>query len=314
MDAETKEDILALRGELSDLKIMYENVIEHSNALEEDLSEANKTKLKLIEIMRKYVPSQLYDAIVGGKSEASTKNQRRKKLSIFFSDITNFTATTDALEPEAMSELLNDYLNEMAIIASKHGGTVDKFVGDAVMVFFGDPEFINDQEHARRSVDMAIDMQVKIRELSRVWVDRGAPEGLRVRMGINSGYCTVGNFGSETRMDYTIIGGQVNIASRLESVARPGTIVISGATKALVESFFDTQPLGEVGVKGIHHPIAIYRVILPGEARKWDEMAEVTDDAISLHGMRLERDMPPEDRRGATEALRRVLDALQRWE
>ncbi|HUX40513.1 MAG TPA: adenylate/guanylate cyclase domain-containing protein [Rectinemataceae bacterium] len=314
MDAETQGNILALQGELSDLKIMYENVIEHSNALEEDLSQANKTKLKLIEIMRKYVPSQLYDAIVGGKSEASTKNQRRKKLTIFFSDITNFTATTDALEPEAMSELLNDYLNDMAIIASKHGGTVDKFVGDAVMVFFGDPEFINDQEHARRSVDMAIDMQLKIRELSHVWVDRGAPEGLRVRMGINSGYCTVGNFGSETRMDYTIIGGQVNIASRLESVARPGTIVISGATKALVESFFDSQPLGEVEVKGIHHPIAIYRVILPGETRKWEEMAEVTDDAISLHGMRLERDMPPEDRRGAIDALRKVLDALQRWD
>ena len=314
MDEVGQEQIRALQSELSDLKIMYENVIEHSNALEEDLSAANKTKNQLLGVIRKYVPAQLYDAIAGGKSEVSTKNQRRKKLTIFFSDITHFTSTTDVLEPEIMSELLNDYLNHMAIIAMKHGGTVDKFIGDAVMVFFGDPEFINDQEHARRSLLMAIEMQMKIRGLSKLWTDRGAPEGLRVRMGINSGYCTVGNFGSETRMDYTIIGGQVNIASRLESVAAPGSIVISGATKALVENFFETESMGEVDVKGIHHPIQIYRVVLPAESRDWDEVAEVTNDSISLRGLRLERTMSPADRKAAIALVERIHETLRKWE
>jgi class 3 adenylate cyclase len=313
VDEERQEELRVLQGELSDLRIMYENVIEHSNALEEDLSTANKTKKQLLELIRKYMPAQLYEAIVGGTSEVSTKNQRRKKLAIFFSDITNFTATTDSLEPEVMSELLNDYLNHMAIIAIKHGGTVDKFIGDAVMVFFGDPEFISDQEHARRAVLMAIEMQTKIRELSKVWSDRGAPEGLRVRMGINSGYCTVGNFGSETRMDYTIIGGQVNIASRLESVALPGSIVISGATKALVEGCFETRSLGEVDVKGIHHPIQIYSVALPDESRNWDEAAEVTNDSISLRSMRLERGMSLSERQSAARVLQRILETLQGW-
>jgi class 3 adenylate cyclase len=313
MDEEERKRIQALESELSDLKIMYENVIEHSNALEEGLSEANKTKNQLLQVIRKYVSPQLYDAIVGGKSEVSTKNQRRKKLTIFFSDITNFTATTDMLEPEVMSELLNEYLNHMAGIAIKNGGTVDKFVGDAVMVFFGDPEFINDQEHARRAVTMAIEMQVKIRELSKVWADRGAPGGLRVRMGINSGYCTVGNFGSETRMDYTIIGGQVNIASRLESMAHPGSIVISAATRALVKDFFETDSLGEVDVKGIHHPIQIFSVSLPDESRNWDNVAEVTSDTVSLHSLRLERGMPQPDCQAAVRLLQRVLETVQSW-
>jgi len=313
VNEEGQELFSALQGELSDLKIMYENVIDHSNTLEEGLSTANRTKNQLLEVVRKYMPAQLYEAIVGGKSEASTKNQRRKKLTIFFSDITNFTATTDILEPEVMSELLNDYLNHMANIAIAHGGTVDKFVGDAVMVFFGDPEFINDQEHARRSVFMAIEMQMKIRELSGLWASRGAPEGLRVRMGINSGFCTVGNFGSETRMDYTIIGGQVNIASRLESVAQPGSIIISGATRALLEDFFETESLGEVDVKGIHHPIDIYSVMLPGESRDWDAAAKVTADSITLSELRLNRSMSPLDRRAASRLLQGILEKIQSW-
>ena len=155
----------------------------------------------------------------------------RKKLTIFFSDIVNFTATTERLQPEELTRLLNEYLSEMSAIAARHGGTVDKFIGDAMLVFFGDPETKGVAEDAKAGVAMALEMQQRLAELDEAWRRRGIEQPFRARMGINSGYCNVGNFGSGDRMDYTIIGAEANLAARLQSIADPAAS--SSATRPM---------------------------------------------------------------------------------
>jgi len=249
----------SLLSELEDMKLLYETVAEHSSLIENELEEKNHKISLLLNQLKKYLSPQLFQSIVGGQSEVSL-SYKRKFLSIFFSDIVGFTEISDRTDPEILSELLNGYLNEMAIIAHEHGGTIDKFIGDALMVFFGDPEYINDEKHATDCCAMALTMQRKIRELDKIWKKRGV-KGLSVRMGINSGYCTVGNFGSENRMDYTIIGGNVNIASRLESIASSGSIFISSVTKNLLPENFISEYKHEFKVKGIHYPVEVFELL-----------------------------------------------------
>ncbi len=129
---------------------------------------------------------------------------------MFFSDIVGFTETTENLDSEELTSILNRYLNEMAGIALKYGATLDKYVGDAIIAFFGDPETRGVAEDAKACVAMAVEMQRRVAELESQWQEGGLERSLRVRMGLNTGFCTVGNFGSQDRMDYTIIGGAVN--------------------------------------------------------------------------------------------------------
>ena len=155
----------------------------------------------------------------------------RKKLTIFFSDIKDFTATTERLQPEELTALLNEYLTEMTAIAQKHGGTVDKYIGDAILVFFGDPETKGVREDAQACVRMAIEMQKRLGQLNARWRRAGIERPFQARIGINTGYCNVGNFGSDDRMDYTIIGAEANLAARLQSVAAPGGITLMGCSR-----------------------------------------------------------------------------------
>ena len=131
---------------------------------------------------------------------------------MFFSDIVGFTELADQLESEELTTLLNEYLTEMSLIALDHGATIDKFVGDSVMVFFGDPETRGVRQDALACVKMAIAMRDRLVGLNESWKQSGISKKMTCRMGIHTGYCTVGNFGSEERMDYTIIGGTVNTA------------------------------------------------------------------------------------------------------
>lgn len=182
-------------------------------------------------------------------------------MTIFFSDIKDFTEITDSIESEALSSLLNSYLNEMSEIALRYGGTIDKFVGDAIMIFFGDPETKGGKEDALACVLMAIEMRERMKHLQRQWEEEGLSRKLQIRIGINTGHCTVGNFGSEDRLDYTIIGGQVNLASRLESSAEPDQILISQETYALVKDKIACEKKGEIKVKGIAYPVQTYHVV-----------------------------------------------------
>jgi len=173
-----------------------------------------------------------------------------------FSDIRNFSALTDSLEPEEIFHLLDRYLSEMTKLIHHYDGTLNKIIGDGLLVFFGDP--IPMEDHAQRAVMMAVDMQKKVAELRKEWVQYGYE--LSIGIGINTGFMTVGNIGSDTHKDYTVIGNQVNVASRLESRAKPGQILISQRTYSRVKELVDVEEKEAIQVKGIHHPIVIYNV------------------------------------------------------
>tara|TARA_A100001388_G_scaffold149585_1_gene111159 strand:- start:509 stop:1663 length:1155 start_codon:yes stop_codon:yes gene_type:complete len=212
--------------------------------------------------LSKYLSPQIYHSIFSGEKKADIVSQR-KKLTIFFSDIVGFTEITDTLEAEEISSMLNFYLTEMSQIALSHGGTIDKYVGDAILVFFGDPETKGVQQDAINCVDMAIAMQSKMRELRNKWGTKfGLREPLSIRCGIATGYCTVGNFGSEDRLDYTVIGSQVNLAARLEAIAKPGSILISFDTHSQVSSEIQCAELDKVSVKGIREEVRTFEVLL----------------------------------------------------
>jgi class 3 adenylate cyclase len=210
--------------------------------------------------LSKYLSPQLYTSIFHGRQEVEIASNR-KKLTIFFSDLVGFTETTENLESKELTGILNRYLNEMASIALKHGATLDKYVGDAIVAFFGDPETRGVAEDAKACVAMAVEMQQRIAELESEWQLVGLERPFRARMGINTGFCTVGNFGSQERMDYTIIGRAVNVAARLESAARPSTILISHETWTLVKDAILAKEIPPLSVKGFADPLHAYEVI-----------------------------------------------------
>jgi adenylate cyclase len=231
-------------------------VIQSTNA---ELETANDFLASLSIKISRYLSPQIYKSIFSGQKDV-TIHTERKKLTIFFSDIQNFTATTERLQPEAITQLLNEYFTEMSKIALAHGGTIDKFVGDAMLIFFGDPETKGDAEDAKACLRMAIEMQDRVAGLNAKWRNSGIEFPFRVRMGINTGFCNVGNFGSDDRMDYTIIGAEANLAARLQSVAEPGHIVVSYETYALVRDIVVAHELPPLTMKGISREVVPYAV------------------------------------------------------
>ena len=310
-----RQEIERLTHELDDMRILGENTIEHSTQLENTLIEQNSKLDLLKDKMKKYLSPQLYKALVGGTSNAEIIH-KRKKLTIFFSDIVGFSAITDSVESELLSDVLNQYLNRMAEIATKWGGTIDKFMGDGMMVFFGDPEFIDDATHALNCARMALEMLDELSVLRTQWRQMGMFHTLRVRMGINTGYCTVGNFGSSNRMEYTIVGGQVNIASRLENMAEPDSIFISQATYALIQDLAVCEFVDNTSVKGIHYPIEVYRLTgMKGEQSLAAAMLQTTHGGFVLEELTYDTaSIQPREREAMKHALRRALDILERAE
>ncbi|MBL0952076.1 MAG: adenylate cyclase, partial [Pseudomonas sp.] len=215
---------------------------------------------RLARNLAKYLSPQVWESIFTGKKSVRLETQR-KKLTVFFSDIKGFTELSEELEAEALTDLLNTYLNEMSKICLKYGGTIDKFIGDSVMVFFGDPSSNGARKDAVAAVSMAVAMRKHMKVLRQQWRAQGITKPLEIRMGLNTGYCTVGNFGADTRMDYTIIGRDVNLASRLESAAESGEILISHETYSLVKDVIMCRDKGQISVKGFTRPVQIYQVV-----------------------------------------------------
>jgi class 3 adenylate cyclase/phosphoglycerate-specific signal transduction histidine kinase len=290
---------VAVYSDVTELKQREEELSVKTNALEQ-----------LSRQLAKYLSPQVYESIFTGRSEVKVAS-RRKKLTIFFSDLEGFTETTERLESEDLTQLLNHYLTEMSKIALLYGGTIDKYVGDAILIFFGDPETQGVKADALACVRMAIAMRERMRELDSVWRASGLEKPPRVRTGINTGFCTVGNFGSEVRMDYTIIGGGVNLACRLEQMAPPGEILISYETYAHVKDQVCCEERGHINVKGISHPVATYQVI-----DAYDNLGKSRDliheDYSTLKlDINLEA-MSTKERSHAVTVLRRAVDRLSR--
>ncbi len=223
----------------------------------QELETANQFLASVSVKISRYISPQIYKSIFSGEKDVLIHTER-KKLTIFFSDIKDFTSTAERLQPEELTALLNEYFTEMSAIAFKHGGTIDKFIGDAILVFFGDPDSKGVVEDAKACVRMAVEMQARLDELNVTWRRHGIANPFRVRIGINTGYCNVGNFGSSERMDYTIIGAEANLAARLQSIADAGKIIMSYETFALVSDIASARELPPITMKGISHPVVPY--------------------------------------------------------
>lgn len=269
-----------------------------------ELVQANDFLATISLKIAKYLSPQIYKSIFSGQRDVAIATER-KKLTIFFSDIKDFTATTERLQPEDLTALLNEYFTEMSAIALQHGATVDKFIGDAMLVFFGDPETKGVAEDARACVQMAVDMQRRLNQLNGEWRRRGIEQPFRARMGINTGYCNVGNFGSDDRMDYTIIGAEANLAARLQSIAEPGNVVMSYETYALVRDLVRAHPLPAITMKGISREVVPYAV--DGLLGELAQRPQVISEHVK--GLDLFVDLEVLDA-GAADRVRRRLEGL----
>ncbi|MCP4575760.1 MAG: hypothetical protein GY846_05705 [Deltaproteobacteria bacterium] len=230
------------------------DLIHLNQGLEKKVSE-QLIELKRHDQLRRYLSPNLVETILANDGELGTEPQR-KLLTIVFTDIRGFSSLTDSLEPEELFQLLSHYFSAMIEIVHQYDGTLNKMIGDGLLVFFGDP--IPMEDHAERAVRMAVQMQRTVMQLKQEWNRYGHDLGLGI--GINTGYVTVGNVGSDMHRDYTIIGNQVNVASRLENLAKPGEILISRRTLSLLNESRTVKEMGDIQVKGIHNPVKTYRV------------------------------------------------------
>jgi len=228
-------------------------------AISNQLSKEQEKIQGIADRLAKYLPTQIYKSIFSSDGMQEIKTQR-KFLTVFFSDIQGFTNISSMLQPESLTIFVNRYFAALSEIAGKYGGTIDKFIGDAMMIFFGDPESNGGAEDALACVRMAVEMQAKMFELNAEWKSEGLEYPFITRIGINTGWCNVGNFGSPDRMAYTIIGGEVNLAARIESKCEPGGVLMSYETYALVKDHVVAEPREVVSLKGILRPVKTYAV------------------------------------------------------
>lgn len=300
-----KKELSRLRLEANLRKSLATQLEKQKKVAEDAKAEAQSKTQQMEDVsgqLAKYLSPQIYESIFSGKQNVEVKSYR-KKITVFFSDIVNFTAISDKLESEELTALLNFYLNEMSQIALKHGATIDKYIGDAIMIFFGDPESFGIEEDARRCVAMAVEMQQGMAELWGYWSKHfGLKKDLEIRVGINTGYCTVGNFGSEDRLDYTVVGAAVNLASRLESAAMPSGILVSEETYFQVKDYFSFDAPQQLELKGLERGVIAYEVDISDTSRAETKNFEGENFQLKLtkHPLDLEE----------LETLKKIIDEL----
>ncbi|ENU24660.1 hypothetical protein F993_00906 [Acinetobacter proteolyticus] len=231
--------------------------------------------------LSRYAPLQLWQSIMRGEAEAKIE-YKRKKLTIFFSDIQGFTELSETLIPDDLAFLLNDYLSHMTEIAKQYEATVDKFMGDAILIFFGDPNSQGVEQDAKSCVEMAIAMRQQMKLLRERWKKMGYP-ALHIRMGISTGYCHVGNYGASHRMAYTIVGRDVNLAARLQSAAEVDEILIADDTHQLIKNEFLCVPKVPIYLKGIQGPVKTWQVMEKFTGKKSDTQKWFDFDYKGFH-------------------------------
>ncbi len=283
---------VARKDEIGDLSNAFNQLVEGIQLMLVRLKDESENRLKLTQEknraemlqslsnkLSKYLSPQIYESIFSGEKDV-TLSSSRKKLTIFFSDIVGFTRTADQMESEDLTQLLNQYLREMTDIALRYGATIDKYIGDAIMIFFGDPHSNGIEADAQLCVEMATAMQKRVKELQGEWRKAGYTKPFNIRVGIHTAYCTVGNFGTESRMDYTIIGSAVNLASRIESNTEPGEIFVSEDTYLLVKEKFTCKPAATVTPRGFTNPVQLYQIVMETSSAP---MVEINQAGVQLN-------------------------------
>jgi adenylate cyclase len=216
----------------------------------------------------RYVSKDVFEQLMAHPDRAELGGKRRE-MSVLFSDIRGFTTVTEKGDAEALVAQLNEYFSRMVDVVFRNKGTVDKFVGDMVMALYGAP--VDDPHHAEHAVATATEMVSELGQLNRIWASRGLPQ-LDIGIGINSGDMIAGNIGSSAIMSYTVIGDNVNLGARLESLNKEygSRIIISDASRARLTGQYDIRPLGDVVVKGKTRAVAIFEVVVPSPLQERD--------------------------------------------
>jgi class 3 adenylate cyclase len=237
------------------LATVYQKLQSMNENLQHQVTD-QRSELERVTALKRYLSPQLADSILSGSVEV-TLASRRKHLTVAFIDARGFSAIAERYQPEELVDLLNQYLTAMTDIVFKYGGTLDKYVGEQIEVFFGDPVAYDD--HAARAVQMALEMRQSLAELQHRWF-MDEEELLTVGVGISTGYVTVGNIGSAARLDYTVVGNHVSLAARLAERAQSGQILISERTLVAARDLVEAREIDEVELEGVNRPIKIYEI------------------------------------------------------
>ncbi len=220
--------------------------------------------------IRRFLPEALVESVLAGQLDLGQSFERRK-VTALFADLVQFTTLTDRLEPEDVAAILNNYISDMVAATVAHGGTVETFIGDGVVVIFGAPKKIDVEDQVWAALKTAFDMRAAVRKLSTFWRRHGLSGELALRIGVNTGYCTVGVFGSELLKHYAAFGTPVNVAARLQSHAQVGSILCGFPSYAAVQDRICARSLGELTLRGISHPVEAFEIMeLLGEAAALD--------------------------------------------
>jgi len=214
------------------------------------------TQLERLGRLKRFFSPLLAELIVAGGAEDPLRTHRRE-VTVVFLDLRGFTAFAETAEPEEVMGVLRDYHAEMGKLIQDHEGTLERFTGDGMMIFFNDPVPVPNP--AERAIRMAVAMRDRVRELTTVWRKRGYD--LNLGVGISQGYATIGAIGFEGRWDYGAIGSVTNLASRLCGEAKPGQILLSQRVWGTVEDLVEVESVGELSLKGFHRPVAAYNLI-----------------------------------------------------
>lgn len=235
---------------------------EMHDALEEwNRSLADKVKQQVEEIqsmnrLKRYLSPQIAEAVLKNEDESAFKSHRRE-ITVVFLDLRGFTAFSDNTEPEEVMELLRSYHAEMGKLIFQFNGTLERFAGDGIMVFFNDP--IPCADHTEKAVHMALEMRVRVKELRKEWLKKGYD--LDLGIGLAAGYATLGNIGFEGRMDYGAIGNVTNLAARLCGEAKGSQILTNQKTLSKIEKLVEVEPLEELHLKGFGRSVAAFNIV-----------------------------------------------------
>ncbi|MCW2832012.1 MAG: hypothetical protein JWP31_2704 [Aeromicrobium sp.] len=233
-------------------------IVERQAFVKDQVIEAQQHELRHSrETIRRYVPRAVFEHIVSGNTVGIDVPTRRR-VTVLFADLVGFTELADRVEAEILTQVVNDYMTAMSQLVEDHGGLVNEFAGDGLMALFGAPDAMEVEDQATNAVRAAQAMQDRLPSLNLTWKRLGVIRPMQMRIGIDTGFLSVGSFGSEGRMTYTAIGLHTNIAARIQAHCEPGEILLSDYSWHLIKDRISCEPRGEVQCKGVHYPVPVY--------------------------------------------------------
>jgi adenylate cyclase len=241
---------------LRDQEIRLRSQLEEWNKTLEQRVQEQVTQLERLSRLKRFFSPQLAELIVAGGADDPLKTHRRE-VTVVFLDLRGFTAFAESSEPEEVMGVLREYHSAMGKLIIEHEGTLERFTGDGMMIFFNDPVPVTNP--AERAIRMALAMRERVKELAAKWRKLGYELGFGV--GIAQGYATIGGIGFEGRWDYGAIGTVTNLASRLCGEAKPSQILVSQRLLGTVEELVEVEPVGELTLKGFHRPVTAHNIL-----------------------------------------------------